>query len=86
MAGLHCWAQMSLEEKLEALRADVNTALDMAEDHDRRIERLEQIIQQLSAGIASLSLSVRGSPEPKTPVSRRPSEVDGVTAEFLRDG
>ena len=47
------WSAFTVDEKLEALRADVNVALDAKEEIIRRLERAEIAIRQLEHIVAS---------------------------------
>ncbi|MDR3473377.1 MAG: hypothetical protein P4M09_17085 [Devosia sp.] len=38
------WSQFTAEEKTEALRQDVNVALDLAEKHEAEITRLTEAL------------------------------------------
>jgi hypothetical protein len=44
------WSDFNTDEKLEALKADVNVALDIAEDLKKRMEKLEAAINRLLRG------------------------------------
>jgi chaperonin cofactor prefoldin len=44
------WSDFNTDEKLEALKADVNVALDIAEDLKKRMEKLEAAISRLLRG------------------------------------
>jgi hypothetical protein len=48
------WSQFDTNEKLEALRADVMNALDMAEDQERRIKALETAMRSLASEVYAL--------------------------------
>lgn len=41
------WSDFSTEEKLEALRADVNIALDLAEEFKKRLDTLEAKVRRM---------------------------------------
>jgi hypothetical protein len=45
------WSDMNQDEKLRALWEDTNTALDMAEDQERRLKTLELGFQRLAASV-----------------------------------
>jgi hypothetical protein len=45
---------MSGEHKIEALWTDVNLALDMAEDQDRRLKALEQALMGLGQSVFAI--------------------------------
>ncbi len=44
------WSDFDTNEKLEALRDDVNDALNSVEDLKKRMEEMEAIINRLSRG------------------------------------
>jgi hypothetical protein len=44
------WSDFTTDEKLEALRADINIALDAADDLKKRMEKLEKTLNQMSRG------------------------------------
>lgn len=48
------WSKMDHEQKLQALREDVNTALDMAEDQEKRLKRVEDGLQRLSQQVYAI--------------------------------
>lgn len=45
------WSQFSPDEKLEALREDVNRALDIAERNAKKLEEIEENLQRIIAHI-----------------------------------
>jgi chromosome segregation ATPase len=45
------WSNMSQDEKLEALRSDVNDALDLVEEHEEEITQLKRVIASLSESL-----------------------------------
>ncbi len=47
MAKRKGWSDFTIEEKLEALKADVNTALDLAETLKKRLDAAEETIRSL---------------------------------------
>jgi hypothetical protein len=53
MAKRRGWSDFTVDEKLEALRADVNVALDVKEEIVRRLERAEIATRQLERIVAS---------------------------------
>jgi cell division septum initiation protein DivIVA len=44
------WSNLDVDDKLEALRDDVNVALDIAEDLKKRMEQVETAINRLLRG------------------------------------
>lgn len=55
MARRRGWSQFSTDEKLEALKADVNTALDMAEHHKRQLEEIQENVKRIAAYISEIA-------------------------------
>jgi hypothetical protein len=53
MAKRRGWSDFTVDEKLEALRADVTVAIDAKEEIVRRLERVETAIRQLQHIVAS---------------------------------
>lgn len=59
MAKRRGWSQFSTEEKLEALRDDLNRALDLAERNGRRLDTAEENIKRISAYIRALQAELQ---------------------------
>jgi hypothetical protein len=53
MAKRRGWSDFTVDEKLEALRADVNVAIEAKEEIVRRLTRAEVAIRQLEHIVAS---------------------------------
>jgi hypothetical protein len=53
------WSHLDTDEKLEALRADVNDALDFIEGLKKSNERIEAAIKRIAAEVFAMRQAMR---------------------------